>query len=81
MKTTVKLEVRNSGDWDVGLQGFNVDVQIACDDESLIDNEFQSALKKFLKDWYSEYDGKTSVYTENDLADMIAYEESLIEGK
>lgn len=79
----MKFLIINSGDYDVGLQGFEIEVEVKDKDGILEDekDEFIDHMKKTLKEMFSHYDGKLTVMTQEELDMMIDYETQREENK
>ena len=66
-----KFIVINSGDWDVGLKGFQIEFCISDDDEILSDHDgFESRMKEFLKKEFELEDGRTSIMTQEEFDNL-----------
>jgi hypothetical protein len=88
MKTVTTLVVINNGDIDVGLGGFNFEIEVKekydfFDEDTK--NEFIGFMKEKLKEFCEIYDGQTTIQTQEELDFMIDIEiqrlETLNEGE
>ena len=72
----MKFIIMNSGDSDVGLRGFDIEIEVKDKDGVLDDEkeEFIEYMKKSLKEAFSHHDGRTTIMTQEELDDMIDLE-------
>lgn len=71
----MKFIIDNGGDYSVGIKGFRIEITIEDKDEILESHEdFITRMKEFLKEEFEDEDGKTYIYTEEELQNLIDYE-------
>lgn len=80
----MKLYIMNDGDSSVGLQGFNIELDITDKDDILTQfdepSEFINRLKQFFIDELSGLDGKTVILTDKELDNEVNRLDNLNEG-
>lgn len=79
----MKFKVINSGDWSVGISGFEINVEFSKDTDAF-DDEFSDRFKEFILAELEGHNGKTEVFTEKEWTNLIDHvtmqEENLNEG-